>query len=216
MSKLLQFKRVLRFLVEFGVIALGVFLALAAESWWAGSEDRRFEYELREDIRVEFQANLRILKADIASNDKYQIKLGSLSELSDVELLAIPSEELTEQLKFSVDWAGFDPEMGIVQALVESGNVSVISDREVRLHLSQWAGLLKEKRRFNLQTVEFELNHVVPVIARVTADQVWTDMERREVRTLLEIVSNLHLGVVRNQRRLHAVALIILRSVDSQ
>ena len=169
--------RVRRVFGEFIVIVLGVLVALATESWWSEREDRRFERELLEDILAEFETNLRILESDLATNDTSHARVSFLAELSDAELLALSSEELTNRFRGYPNWAGFDPEMGIVQALVESGNVGVVSDRSLRLHLSKWAGLLEEKRRFNLQAVDFQNQAVVPAVARASADLVWTEAE---------------------------------------
>ena len=38
---------------------IGVFIALAAESWWSEREDRLRESDIREDIVAEFAANIR-------------------------------------------------------------------------------------------------------------------------------------------------------------
>ena len=194
---------------EFGVVLVGVFCALAAESWWSEREDRRFERELRDDILVEFQANLRILESDLATNDTSRAQVAELTILTEPELVSQTSSAMTDKFGDYPDWAGFDPEMGIVQALVESGNVSQVSDRTLRLLLSQWAGLLEEKRRFNLQTVEFQNHQVVPVVARVTADLVWTEAERREVQSLYRAFALLQAGVIANQQRLRTTALAI-------
>lgn len=194
---------------EFVVVLLGVFFALAAESWWSDREDRQFERELREDILAEFETNIRILESDLAVNDTSRVRLGFLNELSDAELLAMPSEELTARLSGYLNWAGFDPEMGIVQALVESGNVGAVSDRTLRLYLSRWAGQLEEKRRFNLQAVDFQNQVVVPSVARAAADLVWTEEERREAQDLFEALSILQRGVIENQQRLRTTALEI-------
>jgi len=206
-----------RALGGFTVIVFGVLVALGAESWWSEREDRRFERELREDIAAEFAANLEILESDLAENDTSHTRLSSLDELNDAELLALSSQELTSRLgDGSLSWAGFDPEMGIVQALVESGNIGVISDRDLRLHLSVWAGLLVEKRRFNLQAVDFQYQIVIPALARATADLVWTEAERREAQTLLRTLSDLHTNVIQNQQRLQVVALDIQAYVEGQ
>ena len=55
--------------IEFLIIVIGVFIALAAESWWSEREDRLRESDIREDIVAEFAANIRILEADIAVNE---------------------------------------------------------------------------------------------------------------------------------------------------
>ena len=59
--------------------------------------------------------------------------MGVLEGVSEDELLAIPDATLTGQLYPYMIWAGFDPEMGSVQALVESGQIGVVGDRQLRL-----------------------------------------------------------------------------------
>ncbi len=60
---------------EFVVILIGVFLALAAESWWSEREDRRLEREIREDMIAEFETNIRILEADLATNAGARLRM---------------------------------------------------------------------------------------------------------------------------------------------
>lgn len=196
--------------VEFVVIVAGVFVALAAESWWSEREDRRFERELREDMIVEFESNVRILDADIEENEEVQNLMGALIGLSDDSVLALTDTKLSEQLEPYLRWAGFDPEMGSVQAFVESGNVGAISDRELRLLLARWAGLLEKRRRVNLQAVDFQHHEVLPVIARASSDQVWSSSERRQLRTLLGHLYTLHSFVFNNQQELRSAAHDIL------
>lgn len=197
--------------VEFVVIVAGVFVALAAESWWSDREHRAFDRELREDMAVEFEANLRILGSDIATNEEASQRIGLLEGLSSEALFAIPDNVLTEKLKHHLAWAGFDPEMGSAQAFVESGNVGAIGDRELRLLMARWAGLLEMRRRFNLQAVDFQLREVKPVIARSYADEKWSNDERRELQLLLGELHVLHGFVLDNQYELRAAAQEILR-----
>jgi hypothetical protein len=203
-------KRASELLQEFLVIVLGVFIAVAAESWWSDREHRQFERDLREDMVAEFEANLRILESDIAENEQARRRMGLLEGLSDDALFAIPDTALSAQLDPYLIWAGFDPAMGNVQALVESGNIGAISDREMRLRLTRWAGLLEQRRRFNLQAVDFQHREVLPVIAHAGSDLRWSESERRELRTLLGQLLALHNIVLQNQHELHGVAQDIL------
>lgn len=189
---------------------LGVFVALAAESWWSDREDRQFERELREDMVEEFQANLRILEEDIATNEAARERIGLLDDLPDEALFEFSNATLSEWLDPYLNWAGFDPEMGNVQALLESGSVGAIGDRELRLQLARWGGLLEMRRRVNLQAVDFQHREVAPVIARAGSDQNWSQIERRELRTLLSQFSALHGIVLDNQRELRRNAQDIL------
>lgn len=203
-----------RFAGDFVVIVLGVFVALAAESWWSGREQRRTERELREDMIAEFRANIRILQEDLAENEASRVRLGFLDALDDAELQALSSEYLSERLDGFPNWAGFDPEMGSAQALVESGNVGAIAEREFRLRLSKWAGLLEEKRRFTLQAVDFQIHQFFPAITRASADRVWTPAERREARQLLRALLLLQRFVMDNQQRLLVAAEDILAHLE--
>ena len=196
--------------VEFTIIVVGVFVALAAESWWSEREERQFEREIREDMFVEFESNVRILDADIEENEEARKRFGMLEGLTDDALLAVSDTELSEQLVPYLMWAGFDPEMGSVQALVESGNIGAISDRQLRLLLARWAGLLEKRRRINLQAVDFQHREVLPVIARASADRAWSSSERRELSTLLSHMFTLHGFVLNNQHELRAAATDIL------
>ncbi|RPH91922.1 MAG: hypothetical protein EHM68_18330 [Lysobacterales bacterium] len=136
-------RRSTELLQEFIVIVIGVFVALAAESWWSEREDRRIEREIREDMVAEFEANIRILEADLAANEGARPRMAILEGLSSEALMALTDEQMTGIFSPPFDWSGFDPAMGTVQALVESGNLAVVSDREMRLGLARWTGLLE-------------------------------------------------------------------------
>jgi len=199
-----------KLIVEFTVIVVGVFVALAAETWWSEREERQFEREIRADMIVEFESNILILDADIAENEEAYNRIGMLDGLDDDALLALDDNKISEQLVPYLQWAGFDPEMGSVQAFVESGNVGAFSDRQLRLLLARWSGLLVKNRRVNLQAVDFQHGTVLPVIARASADQVWSSDERHELRALLSHLLALHGYVLNNQRELRAAATDIL------
>lgn len=199
-------RRSTELLQEFIVIVIGVFVALAAESWWSEREDRRIEREIREDIVAEFEANIRILEADLAANEGARPRMAILEGLSNEALMALTDEQMTGIFSPPFDWSGFDPAMGTVQALVESGNLAVVSDREMRLGLARWTGLLENNRRFNLQATQFQQRAVVPLFARAAADGRWSAGERRELQIHLSQFVNLFDTTVDNQRQLLATA----------
>jgi hypothetical protein len=210
-------RRSTELLQEFIVIVIGVFVALAAESWWSEREDRRIEREIREDMVAEFEANIRILKADLAENEGARPRTAILEGLSNEALMALTDEQMTGIAYPSINWAGFDPAMGTVQALVESGNLAVVSDRKVRLVLARWTGLLENNRRFNLQAIQVQQREVTPSFARAAADGRWSTGERRELQIQLNQFMSLFDTTVNNQRQLLATAqeiLVILQERD--
>lgn len=203
-------RRSTELLQEFIVIVIGVFVALAAESWWSEREDRRIEREFREDIVAEFEANIRILEEDLAANGDARPRMAILEGLSNEALMALSDQQLTGIFYPNFDWNGFDPALGTVQALVQSGNLAVVSDREMRLGLARWVGLLESNRRFNLQAGQFEQREVVPFVARAAADERWSAVERHELQIYLSTFLQLFDTTADNQRQLLATARDIL------
>lgn len=203
-----------RLAAEFAVIVVGVLVALVLESWWSERESRRFEAELREDMVAEFRENREILRADLAENDSVRTLWRAFVEMDDGELLSMSDTAVDSTPIGSVGWAGFDPAMGTVQALVESGNVTAIRERELRLRLARWSGLLTEGRRKNLYAGDDLRDNVLPTFMRARADGRWTPEERRMAR---EVLGN-HLGVMEmvmeNQQRLLQAAEAILDYLD--
>ena len=195
-----------KLLTEFTVIVVGVFVAVAAESWWSDREERQFEAELREDMVTEFQSNIDILRSDLAQNGPINKEINTFADLSDTELLNLTDDHLNEHYSEFINWAGFDPVMGNVQAIVDSGKLSVISDRKLRLLLSRWSGLLTTGRRYVLQTVQFQFVILEPVRSDIRSDLIWTDIERRKLQGSYEAMVILHGTVIRNQNELLDVA----------
>lgn len=199
-----------KYSIEFTVIVVGVFIAVAAESWWSERQDRAFERDLRDDMVREFQANIRTLEADLAENADVTERFARLATLDDAELLALDDTFFNETYAGFPDWSGFDPEMGIVQAVVASGNTGVISDRELRLRLSRWSGLLTEKQRKTKQAVDYQIIVLVPTAASAADDRTWTAQERRQVQTHYASLALLQGLVVENQELLLEEAEAIL------
>jgi hypothetical protein len=197
------------FAAEYLIAVPGVLTAVGINAWWSEREDRHFERKLRADMIAEFEAILATLVSDLAANDSAHAVINSLDTLSDSALLALSSDDLINRFRQGAGVAGFDPEMGFVQALVESGNLGAVGDRDLRLLPSRWAGLLEEKQRYTEQLSLFASQNTFPVRAGTSADLVWTEAERRELQMTYGRHSMLHQFTIEKQRRLQAAALEI-------
>lgn len=205
-----------KFSIEFAVIVAGVLLALVAESWWSERDERTYERDLRKDMAEEFRENLLILESDLAINQAIVAELKRLAALSDDELLSLPDSAFEPWFREEMDWAGFDPMMGNTQALVQSGNLSAIADRNLRLRLSIWAGLLEEKTRFTRNAVTFQGLVFTPATAKFGADGVWSGTERREFLSLLRTMLYRVQTTIENQIRLKAAAEELVLYIQQQ
>lgn len=189
-------------LIEFSVIVLGVFVALAAETWWSGREGRLLEQQLREDMVAEFASNIRILEADLEDNRTLASDFQALVGRSDEELAAPDDAWWNRTVRPFPNWAGFDPEIGIVQALINSGSLSNISDADLRIRLARWAGLLREDERKTGLATDFQMHVLLPAIATIAADGTWSPEERLQARLLYDSMTVLLSGVMNSQQAL--------------
>ncbi len=170
---------------EFALIVVGVLVALLAESWWSEREDREAERQILVDAVAEFQENLAILDADIAKNTTVIDALLEIENTSDSSLLALTDDEASElfAIEKQID-AAFDPAMGSIDALVRSGDLRLIGDRPLRLHLARWSALLTRAERMESQHTQLMQGSVLRSVPAFEADGVWTVEERRELREL--------------------------------
>jgi hypothetical protein len=210
-----SYSRAGRLASEFIVIVIGVLVALVLESWWSDREERRYEAELREDMVAEFRENLAVLDSDLDENAAASAVVNRYAGITDAGLEMLPDSAFALWSSGGFAWAGFDPAMGNVQALVQSGNLGAIRDRELRLMLSRWAGLLDEKVRYNAQAVDFQVSIMLPSAFRMGADLSWGTVERRELRSQLLQFQGLMQAVIRNQANLRDTAADILNYLES-
>jgi hypothetical protein len=198
--------------LEFAALVVGVFIAVAAESWWSDREARAYEQSVRRDMVEDFEVNLRILDDDINTNDTVMADLRALGSMSLEELRGMSAPEARTRLSATaaLGSAGFDPSMGAAQALVQSGNLGIVSDPRLRAQLAAWSALLQEKQRFSEQHTAFVLLQVVPRLAAMEADGAWSQEERVEAQALLTVKLNTVELIHRNQRALREVAESVL------
>jgi hypothetical protein len=193
---------------EFVALVVGVFIAVAAESWWSDRQARAYERTVRHDMVEEFEANRRVLDVDLSVNDSIIAGLRVLAAMSIEELSALTPVEAQGYFgsMASLGSAGFDPSMGSAQALVRGGDLGLISDSDLRRELAAWSSLLDEKERFTKQHTEFTLLQMVPRLSAMESDAAWSLEERVEARSLLVINLNTLELVRRNQLALRQVA----------
>lgn len=171
---------------EFAVIVIGVLVALSAESWWSEQENRAYEASLRADIVEEFEENLRVLQVDSTINADSLPTFRQVATMDSTALLGMTAPEAREIFRLPA-WAHFDPVSGAAQALVSSGGLWAIEDRELRMVLSRWASLLKRYDRYSFealggrQEVAPELNRTIAAGAWSREERLWLQLSIRDV-----------------------------------
>lgn len=171
---------------EFGLIVVGVLVALLAESWWSERQDRLVEQQILIDATEEFRQNIEILDADISKNNEVYGYLLRMEAMSDSELFGLTDIEASDLLAIENQVeAAFDSAIGSVDALVRSGDLRFISDHELRGHLARWSALLTHSARVSLMHTEQQIHGLQMLVPEFEADSKWTNEERRQIKVML-------------------------------
>ena len=130
---------------ELGVIAVGVLIALAAESAWSARSDRIREREILRDLGEEFEENARILQADMETNQA-SLDAGLLWGEAMLGERDISADSLSSLFERSRVGARFDPVTGVLQSVLMGGDLSIIRNTELRQALAGWPDRAAEAR----------------------------------------------------------------------
>ena len=129
--------------LELLVVILGVFIALAADSWWQGRQERA-----RVDSYLQaIQADLQITRSAVA--DAISEATDSLESLIEFNTLMRFTEKISEdQPMLEITLPGLIVPTGMLKALVATGDVKLLRDETLRAALiRQHARTIEAKSR---------------------------------------------------------------------
>lgn len=143
----------LRVFVEGVVIVSSILLALAADAWWDGRQDRLEEERILRALSVEFAANREALTTNRLQHEAQQ--QAALVLLEAAASGTPPSADSVDHLVSDIIWYGTDGWVtGTMDALFSSGDIALVSNRSLQLGLASWPQL-----RERLASVEAEDEH---------------------------------------------------------
>ena len=126
------------------IVVMGILGALALESWWQDLQDRAEETELLAGLQDEFKSNYEQLDeivsiwSDIAlATDNAMTYMGrSVDTLDADEVIAVFRKRHSARF--------FDPRIGQLSSLINSGKLGLISNAMLRAKLADWPSLVDD------------------------------------------------------------------------
>jgi len=162
-----------RLVGEFGIIVVGVLVALAIDSWWSERQERTEERDVTALMLFEFQSNLQRLDT-VAAQDResldagYQILdlIGKRAVGQDVELPASLVWNLAEV------WT-FNPVQGGLNSLIDSGQLDILQDPELRVALAGWPDIVADLHENEAEEWNNSYETLIPFLEHAG---VWKDV----------------------------------------
>lgn len=142
-QKLLNENRFSKYLIyalgEIILVVIGIVIALQINNWNEEQKTKKLEQQLLVSLLEEFEANLDLLHQTMAMCDSITSKTIELGEFTG------PSLPIVDELVLSKILIGvfkyeskFIPNQGVLNEIMNSGRLSVISDAELRKEISTW------------------------------------------------------------------------------
>ena len=134
-----------RVLVEGIVIVGSILLALAVDEWWENRELREAEMEILERLADEFDANATQLQEKADGHRRALAGTEALLEVTGSPSRGGPQVDSLSTLIWDfLHTPTFDPEDGVLNSLITSGEMSIITSDDLRTALAGWPSLIRD------------------------------------------------------------------------
>jgi hypothetical protein len=148
------------------LIVASILFAFALDSWWDQRRERVEEAEILQGLKEEFLHNRSKLEERIAQHG---------DNLRGLEVLVAASRRgYWDSAEFSVDRAlaalisppTTDLGAGVLDALISSGRMELLTNRKLRVRLAAWEGVFEEVRDDEVMSRQFVFATVLPYLIR--------------------------------------------------
>lgn len=150
-------------LTEMVLIVASILLAFALDSWWDERRDRVEEQEILHGLREEFLLNRSMLDRRVAQHTKEQGELEILRAATKTGEWHSPGGlDLDAALAATLTPPTTDLGNGVLDALISSGRIELLQNRELRARLAAWRGVIDEVLDDETMNRAFVFEKIVP------------------------------------------------------
>ena len=153
------------------LIVVSILAAFWIDSW---REDRQLateEQELLRQLKAEFEVNIDLLaerRSRHAANHAAARSLLSVTS-PNPDTARLHSEIFRQDLHKMQLWWTFDPRMGVLNGIIQSGKLAIISSDSLRTNLASWPARLQDLTEDELFLAGFAKDSIYPILRATTA-----------------------------------------------
>jgi len=150
---------------EFTLVILGILIALKIDNWNEKQKDIESELGYLRALKKEFNDNLAILqniKSRNQDNIKYASIIAKATHPNKIKLSDFKFDSLSVFLFKEVQYR---PSSGVKDALISSGNLELITNKDLKYSLAAWDKILQAIRFQEKEHAKFR-NNIIALINR--------------------------------------------------
>jgi len=151
---------------EIILVVIGILIALSLNNWKENLANYGEEKRILRGLKKEFEVNLTEVNRNI--------ELNTLTKKSTVDLINLlrtdspfsNTKYLDSLLNAVYMFGSFDAQTGLVDEVISSGKLSIISDKSLRDRLTSISGLLDNLEEDYIIRSNFYMNYIIPYLSQ--------------------------------------------------
>ena len=148
---------------EIILVVIGILIALGINNWNINRLERKTEKNILLDLNVEFKENLKDAQRVYNGNLEIVSAVNKIQENLDNNKLT--SKSLDSLIFFVFDWFDYTPRPGASDNLINSGNLNLVQNHELRKLLTLWSGVEDELDDDEQLAIQYSQNIIIPFLA---------------------------------------------------
>ena len=155
-----------RIAVEGVAIVISILLAFAIDAGWEERRERIEEAEILLGLQSEFSRYRDDLAISIEIHDKARLTTSELVVATRRGSWTSTALDIDEAIANLGDPKSHDYGGGVLDALISSGRLELVSDNELRRQLATWSEVFNEVRDDEDRNIAFIQSHLIPLMLR--------------------------------------------------
>jgi len=155
-----------RILAEIVIIVASILLAFGIDALWEERKNFIEEQEILQGLREEFALNRDILEEDMVGHaENVRLLLQALKAIEEGSLNDF-GVVIDDALKMMLAPNTTDMGNGALNALLSSGRIELLANKELRARLAAWNGVFAEVQDDQQNNGRMVFDHVIPFMMR--------------------------------------------------
>jgi len=145
----------LRVVGEGAVIIASILLAFGIDAWWDKRQERSEETRILQDLHAEFLENKIRLADYVTIHEEIQEAARRIST-PDVDWRQLSPEEAQNAVfRVFLGYTTFHPKSGVLNGVLSSGKLDLVTDDDLRSHLAGWPTAVLELSEQDALVIEW-------------------------------------------------------------
>jgi hypothetical protein len=151
---------------EIVLVVIGILIALSINNWNTRQNNKSQEIEILNELKIEYNGKLKELNEKV--NVRNAMKESGLKLLNEIQFnnYSISIDSLNYHLGITTLTPTYNSTNSVTEELINSGNLYLLSNRELRKLISEWTGELVKLIEEEEYLVKFISSNYIPYLLK--------------------------------------------------